>query len=127
MFKRNTSYPEAKQSPDLIDRDLEQKTPFVKQEEAASGLPCYLDTQSVGMVYGVGWNSPEDTEGVIRRAHSAIIYYQSWLDGEVAGKMTGSWLMWHHPQEGLEGGSRELQVYQPDFGALKDYGTDYLE
>lgn len=29
--------------------------------------------------------------------------------------------MWH-PQEGLEGGSRELQIYQPDFDAMKDYG-----
>lgn len=41
--------------------------------------------------------------------------------------MNESWWLWHHPQEGLEGGSRQLQVYQPDFDAMKDYGREYLE
>lgn len=63
VFQRNTSYLQAKQPRDLIDRDMEQKRALVKQEEAASGLLCHLDTQKVGKVYAAGWNSPEDTKG----------------------------------------------------------------
>jgi len=79
-------------------------------------------------VYGARWDPPKSAEGAGRGACQATLHHLSAILANWGGPR---WLEAcqcdAHLQAGLEGGSQELQAYQPDLGARQDYGVIHPE
>jgi len=78
--------------------------------------------------YGARQDPPESDEGAGRGDGEDILHN---LSAVLANRGGPRWLVDRqcntHLQEGLEGGSRELQACQPDLGAGEDYGAIHPE
>jgi len=113
VFNSKTSCSLGIQPPELEDREGEQNEAPKIQEEMVSDLLHHLDAHKSMGLDEVCPRVLRELVEVLTQPLS-IIYQQSWLTREVPvdWRLTNAYL-----QEGLEGGSGELQACQSDVGA----------
>ncbi|PKU35037.1 rna-directed dna polymerase from mobile element jockey-like [Limosa lapponica baueri] len=114
-----TSCSPGSQPPELDNRDGEQNEAPIIKGEMVSDLLYPLDVHKSMGPDGIHPRVLRELAEVFAKPLS-IIYQQSWLTGEVLLHCDT------HLQEGLEGGSRELQACQPDLGSREGYRAAHL-